>query len=159
MRQAGRHARGQRGEHLAAFDLAGTAATAGSTQRDCQARLLSKGYLCMQCRRLEEMPEDSAEDNLAAFDPALAEAARALRQHGFLQTTASAGGSDAPTLALSSSTGNLQARPSTLPYPEPGWRFNGRHGRVGVVQNMGGLSMVTLLSPVGKLRLTARITL
>ncbi len=66
----------------------------------------------MQCRRLEEMPEDSAEDNLAAFDPALAEAAQALRQHGFLQTTASAGGSDAPTLALSSSTGNLQARPS-----------------------------------------------
>lgn len=70
------------------------------------------GYSCVQCCRLEEMPEDSAEDNLAAFDPALAEAARALRQHGFLQTTASAGGSDAPTLALSSSTGNLQARPS-----------------------------------------------
>ena len=54
------------------------------------------------------MPEGSAEANLAAFDGALAQAARALRAHGFLPATAAAGGSDAPTLALSSSAGNLQ---------------------------------------------------
>ena len=60
--------------------------------------------------RLEDMPEGSAEANLAAFDGALAQAARALRAHGFLPATAAAGGSDAPTLALSSSAGNLQAR-------------------------------------------------
>ncbi len=55
------------------------------------------------------MPEGSAEANLDAFDGALARAARALRAHGFLPSTAAAGGSDAPTLALSSSAGNLQA--------------------------------------------------
>ena len=60
--------------------------------------------------RLEDMPEGSAEANLAEFDGALAQAARALRAHGFLPATAAAGGSDAPTLALSSSAGNLQAR-------------------------------------------------
>ena len=59
--------------------------------------------------RLEDMPEGSAEANLAAFDSALAQAARALRVHGFLPSTAAAGGSDAPTLALSSSAGSLQA--------------------------------------------------
>ncbi|KAK9839881.1 hypothetical protein WJX81_008363 [Elliptochloris bilobata] len=59
--------------------------------------------------RLEDMPEGSAEANLAAFDGALAQAARALREHGFLPAAAAAGGSDAPTLALSSSSGNLQA--------------------------------------------------
>ncbi len=60
--------------------------------------------------RLELMPEDSAEANLAAFDPALAQAARALRDRGFLPAAAAGGGSDGVTLALSSSSKNLQAR-------------------------------------------------
>jgi hypothetical protein len=60
------------------------------------------------------MPEDSAEANLAAFDPALAQAARALRECGFLPAAAAGGGSDGVTLALSSSSKNLQARPGLM---------------------------------------------